>query len=172
MNSVELLALRGFSFDANRVRERLLNRDVLVALEGFSEFILEFFVDTLCDMLGSGRFNITPCSDNSSTGLTLDDKGFVRIVWDGEVVTAALSAAQRYRDFGAVQEKPSFREGNSSSEALINLGPVNSNWPTTSSGKRHRSPHYGLRRERLLRTRKAKKAARGAESIGGLVRRV
>lgn len=134
MNSVESVALRGFSFDASRVRERLLDRDVLVALESLPEFAFEFFVDTLCDMLGSGRFNITPCSDNGSTGLTLNDKGFVRVVWDGKVVAAALSAAQCYRDIGVVQLEPSFREGNSSSEPLINLGPVDSNWPTTRTG--------------------------------------
>lgn len=100
--------LSGFKFDASRVRERLFDPEVLAVLKTFPEGVLNFFLDRLSDMLTSGNFDSTPSSDNGSAGIALDNCGFVRIVWDGDVVAATLAAAKRYRDIKAVQERASF----------------------------------------------------------------
>ncbi|HVA72213.1 MAG TPA: hypothetical protein VNF02_03800 [Candidatus Limnocylindrales bacterium] len=105
--------------------KRLLSADVLTILKGFPEPVRDFFLSKLFALLKSGDFCICPLSDDMPTRLARDDKGFIRIIWNPEVVTAALAAAQRYRDILAVQGRLSFRMGNSDAESYHKSGSVN-----------------------------------------------
>lgn len=119
--------LSGFIFDVSNVKRALLDPEVLAVLKTFPQSVLDLFVQRLVEMLTSGDHNLAPRAENGPAGVALDGRGFFHIVWDGDVVTAALAAAKRHRDLLAVQEKASFRVGNSDAESYHESLPVNSN---------------------------------------------
>lgn len=99
-----------FDLNLDQLRQ-LLDADVITALKGVPEHVLEAFLDLLQDSVLRSGLDVTPATDYDTARLASDGTIVCRIVWKRELVTAALSAVQLHGNFAAAHERTSFQSG-------------------------------------------------------------